>query len=49
MTSLIDLESAYNKHLRSVVPVKSSGQANDAFEVYTLSLVLEAAKQEGAV
>lgn len=48
MTSLIDLESAYNKHLRSVVPVKSSGQANDAFEVYTLSLVLEAAKQEGA-
>ena len=48
MTSLADLEAAYLKHLKSMVPVSSSGQANDAFEVYTLSLVLEAARQEGA-
>jgi hypothetical protein len=48
MTSLNDLESAYNNHLKAKVPVKSSGQANDAFEVYALSLVLKAAQQEGA-
>lgn len=49
MTTLSDLESAYNKHLKNTVPVISSGQANDAFEVYALSLVLKAAQQEGAI
>jgi len=49
MTSLNDLKSAYNKHLRSTVPVISSGQANDAFEIYALSLVLKAARHEGAM
>lgn len=49
MTSLADLESAYNQHLGNKVPVSSPGQANDAFEVYALSLVLKAAKEEGAV
>lgn len=48
MTSLRDLESAYKKHLQSQIPVNSSGHANDAFEIYALSLVLQAAKQEGA-
>lgn len=48
MTSLSDLESAYKKHLKSQIPVKSSGQANGTFEIYALSLVLQAAQQEGA-
>lgn len=48
MTSLSDLETAYNKYLEAKSPVSSSGQANDAFEIYTLSLVLKAAKNEGA-
>ncbi|HDY7465647.1 TPA: hypothetical protein RQJ52_004105 [Vibrio vulnificus] len=48
MTTLKDLENAYNQHLKNRVPVTSSGAANDAFEVYALSLVLEAARQEGA-
>lgn len=48
MTSLTDLESAYQKHLKNKVPVSSSSQANDAFEVYALSLVLKAAEKEGA-
>lgn len=48
MTSLTDLEIAYNKYLKNTVPVSSSGQANDAFEVYALSLVLQAARKEGA-
>jgi len=48
MTSLSDLESAYNKHLKGNIPVSSSGQANDAFEIYALSLVMQAAQQEGA-
>ncbi|MFJ5448269.1 hypothetical protein PSR30_01205 [Pectobacterium carotovorum subsp. carotovorum] len=49
MTSLIDLEEAYKKHLKNNLPVSSSGQANDAFEVYAFSLVLQAARQEGAI
>lgn len=48
MTSLDDLEKAYLKYLGSRSPVSSSGQANDAFEIYILSLVLKAAKNEGA-
>lgn len=48
MTSLHDLESAYQQHLKNNIPVSSSGQANDAFEIYALSLVLTAAQQEGA-
>jgi len=47
MTTLQDLEDAYNAQLASVAPVHSSGAANDAFEVYTLSLVLQAAQEEG--
>ncbi|WP_054688214.1 hypothetical protein [Pantoea stewartii] len=47
MTTLSDLEDAYNKHLKNNVPVSSSGQANDAFEVYALSLILKAAREEG--
>ena len=42
------LKDAYNAILSSHAKVKSSGQANDAFEVYVLSLVLRAAKEEGA-
>src|ERR1017187_10013027 len=48
MTSLTDLEAAYKKFLGSHPPVSFSGQANDAFEIYTLSLVLRAANDEGA-
>ncbi len=48
MTTLADLETAYNLLLANHAPVASSGQANDAFELYTLTLVLRAAKQEGA-
>lgn len=48
MTSLHDLELAYQQHLKNNIPVSSSGQANDAFEIYALSLVLTAAQQEGA-
>ena len=48
MTTLHDLELAYQQHLKNNIPVSSSGQANDAFEIYALSLVLTAAQQEGA-
>jgi hypothetical protein len=48
MTTAADLEIAYKKLLASHAPVASVGQANDAFEVYTLSLVLRAAAEEGA-
>lgn len=48
MISLGDLEAAYQKHLKNKIPVSTSGQANDAFEVYALSLVLQAASQEKA-
>jgi hypothetical protein len=48
VTSLADLEAAYNTLLAGHAPVSSSGQANDAFEVYTLSLVLRAAREERA-
>jgi hypothetical protein len=48
VTTLADLENAYAALLSAHAPVTSSGQANDAFEVYTLSLILRAAKEEGA-
>lgn len=48
MTTVTDLKSAYKNLLAGHAPVASVGQANDAFEVYTLSLVLRAAAQEGA-
>lgn len=48
MTSLTDLTNAYNKTLADHAPVSSAGQANDAFEVYVLSLALRAASAEGA-
>lgn len=48
MTTLQDLRDAYNQILAAHSPVQSSGQANDAFEVYVLSLVLRAAREEGA-
>jgi hypothetical protein len=49
MTSLVDIQAAYNKLLAAHAPVTSAVQANDAFEVYTLALVLRAANEEGAV
>lgn len=48
MTTITDLIDAYNKTLAGHSPVISSGAANDAFEIYTLTLVLRAAKEEGA-
>ena len=48
MTSKNDLEIAYNSLLAGNPPVNSASQANDAFEVYILSLVLTAAMEEGA-
>lgn len=48
MTSLADLQAAYVSILGSHLPVHSAGQANDAFEVYVLALVIAAAQQEGA-
>ena len=48
MTSLADLERSYKTLLAAHAPVAFAGQANDAFEVYTLALVLRAAAEEGA-
>ncbi|HYC53455.1 MAG TPA: hypothetical protein VEL28_00745 [Candidatus Binatia bacterium] len=48
MTTLADLQEAYTALLESHAPVMSAGQANDAFEVYTLALVLRAAREEEA-
>jgi hypothetical protein len=48
VTTLADLEAAYGKFLAGNAPVHSSGQANDAFELYTLCLVLRAAREEGS-
>ncbi len=48
MTTLTDLQNAYNATLAGVAPVTSSGQANDAFEVYVLTLAVRAARGEGA-
>jgi hypothetical protein len=48
MTSLADLQEAYNTTLAGRATVASSGQANDAFEVYVLTLVLRAGQEEGA-
>jgi hypothetical protein len=41
-----NLQTAYNKHLSSFAPVHSAGAANDAFEVYVFSLILQAAHEE---
>ncbi len=48
MTTLADLQKAYNATLSGFAPVASAGQANDAFEVYVLTLALRAGRQEGA-
>jgi hypothetical protein len=48
MTSLSALQTAYNLELAGHAPVSSSGQANDAYEVYVLTLALRAAREEGA-
>ena len=48
MTTLADLEAAYKATLSGHAPVASAGQANDAFEVYVLTLALRAARGEGA-
>jgi hypothetical protein len=48
VTTLTDLEAAYKRLLGTNTAVVSSGEANDAFELYTLSLVLHAAREEGA-
>jgi hypothetical protein len=48
VTTQTDLAAAYGKFLAGNAPVHSSGQANDAFELYTLCLVLQAAGEEGS-
>jgi hypothetical protein len=48
MTTLADLQAAYDAALAGAAPVASSGQANDAFEVYVLTLALRAGREEGA-
>lgn len=47
MTTQADLEAAYNATLAGHAPVASAGQANDAFEVYVLTLVLRAGREQG--
>jgi hypothetical protein len=49
MTTKSDLEAAYKKLFGAAIAVASSIEANDAFEVYVLSLVLSAAQKEGGV
>lgn len=48
MTTLADLQAAYNATLAGYAPVFTAGQANDAFEVYVLTLALRAGREEGA-
>jgi len=48
VTSEADLRRAYARLLAGHAPVRAAGQANDAFEVYALGLVLRAAHEEGA-
>jgi hypothetical protein len=48
MTTLADLQDAYNATLVGAATVCSSGQANDAFEIYVLTLALRASREEGA-
>lgn len=48
MTTLADLQAAYNATLAGHAPVASAGQANDAFEVYVFALALRAGREEGA-
>lgn len=48
MTSYSDLKAAYDAALASHAPVSSFGQADDAFEIYALTLVLRASREEGA-
>jgi len=47
MTTLGDLQAAYNANLAGHAPVASAGAANDAFEVYVLTLALRAGREEG--
>lgn len=47
MTSHADLVAAYNSTLSGHAPVASAGAANDAFEVYVMTLALRAAREEG--
>ena len=49
MTTLSDLQAAYNATLAGAATVSSSGQANDAFEIYVLTLALRASREEGAL
>ena len=49
MTTLTDLQAAYNSTLAGAATVSSSGQANDAFEIYVFTLALRAGREEGAV
>jgi hypothetical protein len=50
MTNLADLQAAYHKLLAGHAPVAFAGAASDAFELYTLALVLRAASEErGAI
>lgn len=47
MTTLSDLQAAYDANLAGHAPVASAGAANDAFEVYVLTLALRAGREEG--
>jgi len=48
MTTADDLKKAYESLLGTAAPVASSAEANDAFELYVLALMLRAAREEGA-
>lgn len=48
MTTLTDLKAAYDANLAGYAPVTTPTAANDAFEIYVLTLALRAGKQEGA-
>lgn len=48
MTTLADLKSAYDAILAGHAPVTTPSAANDAFEIYVLTLALRAGCEEGA-
>jgi hypothetical protein len=48
VTTLSDLQSAYNAALAGHAPVAHPSAANDAFEVYVFALAVRAAAEEGA-
>lgn len=48
MTTLADLKAAYDATLAGHSPVVTPAQANDAFEIYVLTLALRAGREQGA-